>query len=90
MLVDEGDEVGRSEYGVVVDDPSGQYWEGALVKGREGHILRSRGVIVLPVDPRMFRFSGIGGYMKRSWGAGFPLTNVVPALNCPLTTERLL
>jgi hypothetical protein len=70
---------------VVVWDPEGEYWEGALVDGQRGLRLNERGACTLPCVPDLFRMSSVGGYSKRAWGAGIPLTNLVPAMVAPLT-----
>lgn len=70
---------------VVIWDPTGEYWEGSLVDDRMERVLVERGVVALPVDQESMRRNGVGGYAKRSWGAGWPLDFASPRLSCPLT-----
>lgn len=70
---------------LVVEDLAGQYWPGAVVDVLKANTLRTRGVSMLPVAPRMFRLSGVGGYAKREWGAGWPMDEHVPRLHAPIT-----
>lgn len=70
---------------VVAWDPSGEYWEGSLVAAGAEGAMRLRGAVLLPVDPELFRMSGIGGYFRRSWGAGWPLDHLAPRSCCPAT-----
>lgn len=72
---------------VIAWDPEGEYWDGALVDSALAHRLSSaaRGVVTLPCLPEMFRHSGVGGYAKRSWGAGIPLDSMAPTLTAPIT-----
>lgn len=83
---------------VVVWDPEGEYWPGALLKAPDlnqaGQVvtgagladaLAARGVVLLPVVPKLFRLSGVGGYAKREWGAGWPMSIGVPRNISPLT-----
>lgn len=73
------------QHHVVVSDPAGKYWEGAVVDAVRVNELRGRGVATLPCIPDLFRYAGVSGYSKRAWGAGWPLDTVVPSLVCPLT-----
>lgn len=70
---------------IVVWDPEGEFWEGGLVDASRARQLEARGVILLPIVPRLFAAGGIGGFHKRAWGAGWPLPPHVPAVHCPLT-----
>jgi hypothetical protein len=70
---------------VVVWDPEGDHWEGSVVDGANAPVLRARGAALLPCDPDLFRRSGVGGYMRRGWGAGWPLDHSPARLICPLT-----
>jgi hypothetical protein len=69
---------------IVVDDPRGEWHEGALANAARAKQLASRGVTLLPVVPAYFRASGVGGYMRRGWGAGYPLSKDAPQMHCPL------
>ncbi len=69
---------------IVVWDPEDRYWEGSLVEPQVATAIRQRGGASLPVDASMFALSGIGGYMRRGWGAGWPLDNLAPQSVCPL------
>ena len=70
---------------VVVWDPEGTYSDGSLVSPEQAMVLESRGVALLPVEPELFRRAGVSGYMRRGWGAGWPLDYSAPRLVCPLT-----
>jgi hypothetical protein len=70
---------------IVVEDPTGEWWEGALVDEGRQRQLEARGVVLLPVLPDLFRRSGVGGFHKRAWGAGFPLNASRPGISAPLT-----
>ena len=63
---------------IVVEDPEGTYYEGSLVDPLRAAKLTARGAVLLPVEPELFRLSGVGGYSKRAWGAGWPLDSVHP------------
>lgn len=69
---------------VVVWDPSGEYWEGAIVEQELVPSLVDRGVAVLPAAPELFMQIGFAGYAKRSWGAGWPLDSEIPMAVTPL------
>lgn len=70
---------------VVLEDPQQQFWEGALVGLAQARVLEARGVVVLPVDTELMRLSGVGGYHKRAWGAGWELPLNAPQTFCNLT-----
>ncbi len=70
---------------VVVHDPEGKFWPGAVVDALRANQLRPRGVALLPVVPQLFKLSGVGGYAKREWGAGWPMDEAVPRIHSPLT-----
>lgn len=70
---------------VVVYDPTGEWWEGALVDQQRAIALEGRGVVLLPVSAEQVRASGVGGWSKRSWGAGIPTTGSVPRMIAPLS-----
>jgi hypothetical protein len=70
---------------IVVEDRTGEWWDGALVDDVRAKQLEARGVLLLPVIPDLFRKSGVGGYAKRSWGAGWLLDALSPRIICPMT-----
>lgn len=71
--------------GIVVWDPEGEFWEGALIDHRgTWHKVAGRGGVVLPCVPDLFRRSGVGGYHKRSWGSGIPLDGTAPRQVSPM------
>lgn len=70
---------------VVVQDPDGKFWPGAIVDAARANQLRPRGVTLLPVVPALFKLSGVGGYAKREWGSGWPMDETVPRMHSPLT-----
>lgn len=74
-----------TDHFIVVDDPTGEFWSGSLVDSNRNRILEARGVATLPVLPQLAKLSGVGGYAKREWGAGFPLDFAIPKMCCPLT-----
>lgn len=67
---------------VVVWDPKGEFWDGGIVDDDMARMLEGRGVALLPVNPEEAKHSGIGGYVKRSWGAGWPLDTGMAHLMC--------
>jgi len=68
---------------VVLQDPTREYWEGALVTPEMARQLEVRGVCTIPSVPELSDRNGAGGYLKRSWGAGWPLGQV-PGRVCPI------
>lgn len=70
---------------IVVDDPKGEWDEGSIVDAGRAHQLKQRGVALLPVDTQLLNTCGIAGYMRRGWGAGYPIDSSHPKMNCPLT-----
>lgn len=70
---------------IVVWDPSGDFWEGSVIPQEQASIIKSRGGAVLPCDTRFFRRAGVAGYMRRGWGAGWPLEHHNPMPFCPMT-----
>lgn len=70
---------------IVVEDPKAEYLEGSLVDDEQARRLEHRGVILLPVVPDLFRSSGVGGYHRRHWGAGWSLNTITPRITAPLT-----
>lgn len=73
------------QHHVVVEDPEGQYWEGALVSAEnDAPLIRRRGGITLPIEQDLVAYSAVGGYFRRSWGSGWPLGTAVPRRCCPM------
>ncbi len=70
---------------IVVWDPSGQYWEGSLIERSVEQVLSARGACVMPVAPELFNRGGNAGFVKRAWGAGYPLAVGQPKIHCPTT-----
>lgn len=70
---------------IVVDDPNDEYRDGSIVSATLNHQISNRGAVTLPVDPEVLRRSGVGGYHRRTWGAGWPLDSMAPRMTCPLT-----
>jgi hypothetical protein len=70
---------------IVVHDPEGEFWEGSLIDADRANQLQGRGAAVLPVMPELFKLSGVAGFSKRAWGAGWPLDYSAPRMCCPLT-----
>ena len=75
----------NSDHYIVVEDPAAEYWDGSIVDSRRANILSTRGVVLLPVVPALMRLSGVGGYYKRAWGAGWPLASSPPKMHAPMT-----
>lgn len=69
---------------IVVEDPKGDWFDGALVDATRAQQLAARGVTLLPVLPGYFRSSGVGGFFKRGWGSGHPLSRDNSAMHCPI------
>jgi hypothetical protein len=70
---------------IVVYDPRGEWWEGSLVDQKRAQSLQARNVVLLPVFPDLFKRSGVGGYHKRAWGAGWSLDSSMPRTVSPMT-----
>lgn len=70
---------------IVVEDRTGEWWEGALVDQARARQLEAKGVVLLPVVPDLFKRSGVGGFTKRAWGSGWMLDSLHPRVVCPLT-----
>jgi len=70
---------------VVVWDPEDKYTEGSLVDDGVAAMVKGRGGSVLPVDATLFELGGCAGYMRRGWGAGWPVDFSMPKMFCPLT-----
>lgn len=68
---------------LVLSDPRGEYWEGALVTPEMARSLEGREVATIPVIPELFSRNAVAGFFKRSWGGGWPLGRV-PARVSPL------
>ena len=58
---------------LVLWDPEGQFWEGALVSEMQARELAGRGVALIPVEPEMFARHAVAGYFRRAWGSGWAL-----------------
>lgn len=71
------------EHEIVIEDPVGDYWEGAIVPVTTAHVLRARGVISLPIASGLVTRGGACGYYRRSWGAGWPLDSDQPRMQAP-------
>lgn len=69
---------------VVIHDPSGTEPEGELLSGQKLDVARSRGAVVLPVDPVLLRTGAMSGYAKRAYGRGWTYDANRPARGCPL------
>lgn len=70
---------------IVVDDPSGNWWEGSLVEDEARmRVLEGEGISLLPVMPMLMRQSGVGGFFKRAWGSGIDLSNQNPQVIAPM------
>lgn len=69
---------------VVIWDPNGEYWEGGLVESSISDALRSRGVATLPTEAGLVSRSAIGGWAKRAWGSGYPISTSTPRMACPV------
>lgn len=72
-------------HNIVVWDPEAAYWEGSLVGDSVVTSIRGRGGVALPVDPELFKVSGVGGYFRRGWGAGWPCDHGTPKMFCPMS-----
>lgn len=70
---------------VVNWDPSGKYWEGAVVSQQLADVIEQEGGAVMPCSPELFAIAGFSGYAKRSWGSGWPLDSAVPTMVTPIS-----
>jgi len=69
---------------VVIYDPKDEYWEGALIEPEVAHLIRARKAITLPIEPEHLHRSAVGGYYRRAWGSGWPLSASLPKMHCPI------
>jgi hypothetical protein len=69
---------------VVIEDPSGAFWEGAVVDQGHAEPIRSRGGCTMPCDPALFVLAGFAGFAKRSWGGGWPLGGMEAKPHAPI------
>jgi hypothetical protein len=69
---------------VVCWDPSGAFWDGAIVDRERVNDLETKGVALLPCEPEIFSYAGCSGFAKRSWGSGWPLGGAAPQAICPI------
>lgn len=72
------------EHHVVVFDPTGEYWEGAVVGPGPAQLINQRGGVAIPADPAMFAVSGIGAFCKRAWGSGWAADHSTPRQYAPV------
>jgi hypothetical protein len=70
---------------IVIWDPRALYWDGSIIDEVTARTLESRGVVCLAASTELLTRSGAGGYTKRCWGAGWPLSYAMPRMSCPLT-----
>jgi hypothetical protein len=68
---------------LVLEDPKAEYWEGALVDSKGMRELEERGAITIPTVPELSTRNAVAGFMKRSWGSGWKLPDVIPNRICP-------
>jgi len=70
---------------IVVWDPAGEWWEGALVpEPEQARELARRGACLLPVVPQLLSAASDAGFFKRAWGKGVALATGGPMPLCPL------
>jgi hypothetical protein len=75
---------------IVVEDPSGEWWEGGLVaEPLQAKALRARGVCLLPVSARLLQVSAAAGFYKRAWGAGVLVPQQGARQFCPMSIYAL-
>ena len=69
---------------IVIWDPHGDFWQGAIVSAEEVPQLEMRGVATLPVERELLKGGAISGFFFRAWGSGWPLEDSVPRMCCPM------
>lgn len=70
---------------IVVWDPSAELAEGLVFGGPKATMgLHSRGLVSLPVDPDLMGNHALGGYFRRSWGAGWAFDRMAATRGCPM------
>jgi hypothetical protein len=84
MQIEEYDQGRGVQRFAVIDDPAGEYWDGAVVGEDRARVLRARRAVCMPINPRLYNTSGVGGYFFRRWGSGYPLDSNIPRANCPM------
>lgn len=70
---------------IVIDDPNGENYEGSLVDDLTAKILMGKDVVVLPIAEHLLLRTGIGGFFKRAWGSGIPMSSHAPSSIAPMT-----
>lgn len=69
---------------LVLSDPKGEYWDGAVVPDETAVVIEAREGATIPVCPDLFTKNPVAGAYKRSWGGGWPLrtaaSRVAPAI----------
>lgn len=75
-----------SDHYVLVHDPKGLLPDGDIFTDAQAraHPRKSEGLVFIPVDPMLYKQSGVGGYQKRVWGSGFELSDAMPKMHAPL------
>lgn len=58
---------------IVVWDPSGRFWDGAIVSEFDEARMAGNGCVTLPCNAEEFGLAGNSAFSKRSWGSGWPL-----------------
>lgn len=69
---------------MVLFDPQGTYWEGALVSGDVARVIRSNRGATIPIDTDLLNLNAVAGYYSRSFGGGIKPSTAVPARICPM------
>ena len=68
---------------VVVDDPRGDFPNGALIGTTEKGVITRHGGRALPCRPDLLKKNGASGFFRRDWGTGWILPSTIPEIICP-------
>lgn len=72
------------KHNIVLDDPKGVFWPGAIVGASEARPILRRGGATMPCNPELFRRNAVAGFFSRAWGGGWPLDPTTPRHMCPM------
>jgi hypothetical protein len=69
---------------VVIHDPVGKLPEGKVLTGNAVAVAKSRGVVILPVEPDLIPRSAFAGWAKRCYGDGEHFAQMQSSRGCAL------
>lgn len=69
---------------VVIHDPAGKEPEGRIITGNAYAVAKSKGVVMLPVEPALIHRSAFAGWAKRCYGDGIEFAGTHASRGCSL------